>query len=174
LAALRLEPFFVAAMRDNDMVADRLQLAVDQLKSHRTALIHGDVSPKNVLIHISRPPVLLDAECACWADPAFDVAFLCAHLLLKSAHMSRFRDWFYETVNRLVAAYEPSAPEPVSDRLILLVPALVLARVDGKSPVEYLAERARMKVRNTALQLLSEPPATFRELVVEWREAFFP
>jgi aminoglycoside phosphotransferase (APT) family kinase protein len=174
LTALRLEPFFVAAMRDNDMVEDRLQLAIDQIKSHRTALIHGDVSPKNVLIHISRPPVLLDAECACWADPAFDVAFLCAHLLLKASHMSRFRDWFYETVNRAVAAYDAAAPEPVSDRLVLLAPALVLARVDGKSPVEYLAERVRMKVRSTAVQLLMEPPATFKELVTAWRQAFFP
>jgi aminoglycoside phosphotransferase (APT) family kinase protein len=174
LTALRLEPFFLAAMRGNDMVEDRLQLAVEYTKNHRTALIHGDVSPKNVLIHISRPPVLLDAECACWADPAFDVAFLCAHLLLKASHMSQFRDWFYETVNRVVAAYEPAAPEPVSDRLILLVPALALARVDGKSPVEYLTEKVRMKVRNTALHLLMTPPATFRELVVAWRQAFFP
>ena len=174
LTALRLEPFFVAAMRDNAFVEHRLQAAVELMQTHRTALIHGDVSPKNVLIHISRPPVLLDAECACWADPAFDVAFLCAHLLLKSAHMSRFRDWFYETVNRVVAAYEPAAPEPVSDRLILLVPALVLARVDGKSKVEYLKDQVQTRVRNTALRLLEQPPATFRELVVDWRQAFFP
>lgn len=174
LEALRLEPFFVAAMRDNAFVAHRLREVVDLLKSHRTAVIHGDVSPKNVLIHISRPPVLLDAECACWADPAFDVAFLCAHLLLKAAHMSRYRDWFYETVHRVVAAYEPAAPEPVSDRLILLVPALLVARVDGKSTVEYLSDKVRTKVRNNALRLLEVPPATFRAVVDDWREAFFP
>jgi len=174
LTALRLEPFFVAAMRHNAFVEHRLQAAVDLMQTHRTALIHGDVSPKNVLIHISRPPVLLDAECACWADPAFDVAFLCAHLLLKSAHMSRFRDWYYETTNRVVAAYEPAAPEPVSARLILLVPALILARVDGKSKVEYLKDKVQTKVRNTALHLLEKPPATFGDLVVDWRQAFFP
>ena len=174
LTALRLEPFFVAAMRDNAFVEHRLEEAVHLMQTHRTALIHGDVSPKNVLIHISRPPVLLDAECACWADPAFDVAFLCAHLLLKSAHMSRFRDWYYETTNRVVAAYEPAAPEPVSARLILLVPALILARVDGKSKVEYLKDKVQTKVRNTALHLLEKPPATFGDLVVDWRQAFFP
>jgi len=174
LTALRLEPFFVAAMRDNAFVAHRLREAVDHLKTYRTALVHGDVSPKNVLIHISRPPVLLDAECACWADPAFDVAFLCAHLLLKAAHMSRFRDWFYETVHRVVAAYEPAAPEPVSDRLILLVPALMVARVDGKSTVEYFVDKVRTKVRDNALRLLAEPPATFRALVEDWRKTFFP
>jgi aminoglycoside phosphotransferase (APT) family kinase protein len=174
LTALRLEPFFVAAMRDNAFVAHRLREAVDLLKTHRTALIHGDVSPKNVLIHISRPPVLLDAECACWADPAFDVAFLCAHLLLKAAHMSRFRDWFYETAYRVVAAYEPAAPEPVGDRLILLVPALMVARVDGKSTVDYFTDKVRTKVRDNALRLLEQPPATFRALVADWRQTFFP
>ena len=117
LSALRLEPFFVAAAAANPEVSQRLLETVEHLRSYRTALIHGDVSPKNILIHISRPPVLLDAECACWADPAFDVAFLAAHLLLKASHMSSFRDWFYETIKRLVDAYEPVAPEPVSERL---------------------------------------------------------
>ena len=97
LSALRLEPFFVAAVDATPKSRSACAKSSMHLRSYRTALIHGDVSPKNILIHISRPPVLLDAECACWADPAFDVAFLCAHLLLKSAHMARFRDWFYET-----------------------------------------------------------------------------
>jgi Ser/Thr protein kinase RdoA (MazF antagonist) len=174
LSALRLEPFFVAAARDNPEVEHRLLEAVDHLKTYRTALIHGDVSPKNVLIHISRPPVLLDAECACWADPAFDVAFLNAHLLLKSAHVSRFRDWFYETIRRLMEAYDAAAPEPVGDRLLLLVPALLLARVDGKSPADYLNDKVRNKVRATALRLLLEPSRSFAAMVEDWRLTFYP
>jgi fructosamine-3-kinase len=174
LTALRLEPFFIAAARDNPNVEHRLLEAVDSMKRHRTALIHGDVSPKNILIHITRPPVLLDAECACWADPAFDVAFLVAHLLLKASHVSRYRDWFYETIRRLMQAYEVAAPEPVSQRLLLLVPALALARVDGKSPAEYLSDKVRTKVRNTALRLLREPSASFAAMVDDWRLTFYP
>ncbi len=174
LTALRLEPFFVAAARDNPEVEHRLLETVDHLKTYRTALIHGDVSPKNILIHISRPPVLLDAECACWADPAFDVAFLAAHLLLKAAHVSRFRDWFYETIRRLLEAYERAAPEPVAERLLLLVPALLVARVDGVSPVEYLNDKVRTKARTHALRLLLEPSASFKEMVEDWRQAFYP
>jgi aminoglycoside phosphotransferase (APT) family kinase protein len=174
LSALRLEPFFVAAAAANPEVSQRLLETVEHLRSHRTALIHGDVSPKNILIHISRPPVLLDAECACWADPAFDVAFLAAHLLLKASHMASYRDWFYETIKRLIDAYEPIAPEPVGERLCLLVPALLLARVDGKSPVEYLNPKVRAKVRANALRCLLTPPASFTQLVTDWRLAFFP
>jgi 5-methylthioribose kinase len=174
LSALRLEPFFIAPIRDNPQVEQRLLEVVDHLKRHRTALIHGDVSPKNILIHISRPPVLLDAECACWADPAFDVAFLTAHLLLKSAHVARYRDWFYETIRRLIEAYERAAPEPVSERLLLLVPALLLARVDGKSPVDYFNDRVRTKVRTHALRLLLEPSESIAALVEDWRLTFYP
>ncbi len=174
LSALRLEPFFVAAMDANPEAAHRLREAVDHLTTYRTALIHGDVSPKNILIHISRPPVLLDAECACWADPAFDVAFLCAHLFLKSAHVSRYRAWFYETIRRLLAAYEVAAPEPVNERLLLLVPALLIARVDGKSPADYMNEKVRTKVRATALRLLLDPSPSIADFIEDWRLTFFP
>ena len=174
LSALRLEPFFVAAMDANPEAAHRLREAVDHLTTYRTALIHGDVSPKNILIHISRPPVLLDAECACWADPAFDVAFLCAHLFLKSAHVSRYRAWFYETIRRLLAAYEVAAPEPINERLLLLVPALLIARVDGKSPADYMNEKVRTKVRATALRLLLDPSPSIADFIEDWRLTFFP
>ena len=88
--------------------------------------------------------------------------------------MAGFRDWFYETINRLVDAYEPAAPEPVSERLCLLVPALLLARVDGKSPVEYLNPKVRAKVRANAVRFLLTPPASFTQLVKDWRLAFSP
>ena len=174
LSALRLEPFFVAAAQANPEVSQRLLEVVEHLRSYRTALIHGDVSPKNILTDISRPPVLLDAECACWADPAFDVAFLAAHLLLKASHMASLRDSFFETIKRVIDAYEPAAPEPVSERLCLLVPALLLARVDGKSPVEYLNPKVRATVRANALRFLLTPPTSFTQLVKDWRLAFFP
>ena len=174
LEALRLEPYFIAAGEHNPQVEERLYEIVLHLRNYRTALVHGDVSPKNILIHISRPPALLDAECACWADPAFDVAFLVSHLLLKSAHLGGFRNWCYETNRRLVEAYEAAAPEPVSERLCFLVPALLLARVDGKSPVEYLKDREKTKVRDTAVRTLLHPPASFAEFADDWRKTFYP
>jgi aminoglycoside phosphotransferase (APT) family kinase protein len=170
---LRLEPYFVAAAEENPWVETRLFEAIEHLRHYRTALIHGDVSPKNVLIHKTRPPVLLDAECACWGDPAFDVAFLASHLLLKSAHMSRFRGWFYESNRRLVESYEAAA-EPVSERLCLLVPALILARIDGKSPVDYFTDKVRSKVRDTAVRVLQQPPASYATFCDDWRKTFYP
>jgi aminoglycoside phosphotransferase (APT) family kinase protein len=174
LNALRLEPYFIAAGEHNPQVEARLYEIVLHLRNYRTALVHGDVSPKNILIHVSRPPVLLDAECACWADPAFDVAFLASHLFLKSAHMGGFRHWFYETIGRLVETYEAAAPEPVAERLCFLVPALLLARIDGKSPVEYLKDKVKTKVRDTAVRTLLHPPESFAAFAEDWKKTFHP
>ena len=177
LSALRLEPFFVAAIRDNPEVEHRLLRGGGPSERHTAPRsIHGDVSPKNILIHISRPPVLLDAECACWADPAFDVAFLCrapvAEIRARIA-LSRLVLRDDQTPDRSLRARRARAR--CNERLLLLVPALLVARVDGKSPVEYLNEKVRTKVATHALRLLLDPSASIhRDSVEDWRLTFYP
>jgi len=41
----------------------------------------------------------------------------------------------------------------------------MLARVDGKSPVEYLSDVSRALVRTFAREALSAPPASLADLV---------
>ena len=74
LSALRLEPFFVAAMEANPEAAHRLREAVDHLRRYRTALIHGDFSPKNILIHLAAAGDRR-RRMRLFGDPAFDLAF---------------------------------------------------------------------------------------------------
>ncbi len=172
--ALRLEPFFIATIERNPELRDVLTGLVEQQQAHRTALVHGDFSPKNVLVHQSRPPVLLDAECANWGDPAFDVAFMLCHLLLKAAHLQTLNHWLYETANRFKAAYERDAPESVDDRLALLVPALMLARLDGKSPVEYLTDAfVRKRLRASLLRSIEHPHPTGSDFMAAWQAEYF-
>src|SRR6185436_8545477 len=79
---IRLEPYLLATAARHPAHADALRGLVAQTQAHACALVHGDVSPKNILVGAAGP-VLLDAECACWGDPAFDLAFVLNHLLLK-------------------------------------------------------------------------------------------
>lgn len=172
--ALRLEPFFVATIERNPELRDVLGSLIAQQQLHRTALVHGDFSPKNVLVHQSRPPVLLDAECANWGDPAFDVAFMLCHLLLKAAHLQTLNHWLYETANRFKAAYERDAPEPVEDRLALLVPAIMLARLDGKSPVEYLTDAfVRKRMRASLIRAIEQPHGSGSAFLAAWQAEYF-
>jgi 5-methylthioribose kinase len=148
--AIRLEPYLVATGRKHaDLDAELLEL-VSQTAGNRLALVHGDVSPKNILVG-PQGPVFLDAECAWYGDPAFDLAFCLNHLLLKCVWVPRAREGFLECFRALSSSYlERFSPANLEERSARLLPALLLARVDGKSPVEYLDEAGKAFVRARA------------------------
>ena len=80
--AIRLEPYLVATGRRHPDLAPALDALVARTAGTKRTLVHGDVSPKNILVG-PRGPIFLDAECAWYGDPAFDLAFCLNHLLLK-------------------------------------------------------------------------------------------
>src|SRR5258706_8741709 len=143
--AIRLEPYLLAAGRIHASLVKRLNELVEITSRTRLALVHGDVSPKNILVG-PQGPVFLDAECAWYGDPAFDLAFCLNHLLLKGLWVPVRRSAFLQCYDVLAEAYladvtcEPRAG--IEARAAALLPGLLLARVDGKSPVEYLKSDA--------------------------------
>jgi aminoglycoside phosphotransferase (APT) family kinase protein len=166
-AALRIEPYFHVTARRNPSVADRLRELAERTASTRVALVHGDLSPKNILAG-PHGPVILDAECAWFGDPAFDLAFCLTHLLLKSVvrpdRAEQLQDSAYALVTGHIAhlSWEPSPG--FEKRVAALLPALLLARVDGASPVEYLVEEVdQARVRAAAMGLLTTPAGAIVE-----------
>ena len=140
--------------------------------STRLALVHGDISPKNILCGPAGP-VILDAECAWYGDPAFDLAFVLNHLLLKCAWLPAAGPAFLNAFDALFQAYRAGIdwePAPALERRAArLLGGLLLARIDGKSPVEYLThESQRDPVRQVARALLLRPP----DSIVQVRAAF--
>jgi aminoglycoside phosphotransferase (APT) family kinase protein len=170
--ALRLAPYLrQSAFRHPDL-ATRLVAMADRTAAARVALVHGDVSPKNILCGPAGP-VLLDAECAWYGDPAFDLAFCSAHLLLKCVWRPAHIDEYLGSFTALHLAYFPGVNwEPAADleaRAAELTAAILLARVDGKSPAEYLqAESDRSFVRTAARELITRTPTTLAELAAAW------
>jgi Ser/Thr protein kinase RdoA (MazF antagonist) len=137
--------------------------------------VHGDVSPKNILIG-PQGPVFLDAECAWYGDPAFDGAFCLNHLLLKCLWRPSAAAAFLSCFDTLSAAWlahaqwEPRAA--LEARTARLLPGLLLARVDGKSPVEYLtAARDVAHVRRVAGDLLARPVSSLDAVRERWASA---
>ena len=172
--ALRLEPYLLhTADLHPDLGAVLRDLAARTLAT-RLALIHGDVSPKNILLG-PRGPVFLDAECAWYGDPAFDLAFCLNHLLLKCLWVPAARADLLDCFDALRGAHlDGNDWEPRGDleeRAAHLLPALLLARVDGKSPVEYLTEDDKETVRRSARCLLSHPVDTLQGVRAAWSEA---
>ena len=172
--AIRLDPYLLAAGRRHPDLAATLDALVEQTRAHAIALVHGDVSPKNILVGPDGP-VFLDAECAWWGDPAFDLAFCLNHLLLKCLWTPVARGGFLAAFDSLADAYlrgvdwEPAAR--LEQRAAALLPGLLLARVDGKSPVEYLRDDAeRDLVRRVARRFLAAPVDRLHAVAAGWRE----
>jgi aminoglycoside phosphotransferase (APT) family kinase protein len=173
--AIRLEPYLLATAERHPELAAALERLVATTAATRIALVHGDVSPKNILIGAAGP-VLLDAECAWWGDPAFDLAFCLNHLLLKCLWTAPATPAFLAAFDALATAYlegvDWEAMAAIEARAAALLPGLLLARVDGKSPVEYLHDEAdRERVRRVAGALLRRPVARLGEVAAAWRDA---
>lgn len=173
--AIRLEPYLVETARVHPLAADRLHALVERTAATRRVLVHGDVSPKNILLGPAGP-VLLDAECAWFGDPAFDLAFCLNHFLLKAAHLPASAAALLAAGRVLATAYLAHArwePAPdVAQRAAALLPGLTLARIDGKSPVEYLQEPQRQRVRATTLAFLGAPVQSLDNLLARWGQHF--
>ncbi|MBY6687751.1 phosphotransferase [Rhodococcus sp. BP-149] len=150
---LRVDPYMTSTARRHEDLAAAIRATAERTMSTRRVLIHGDVSPKNILLGDSGP-VLLDAECAWFGDPAFDVAFVLAHLMLKTMVVSHKVDELLASAALLVASYMKhvtwESHRALSARVAQLLPLLLLARIDGLSPVEYLDDHQRDGVRSAA------------------------
>ena len=167
--ALRLSPYLRTLAERTPDLAPKILAVLERTASHRLALVHGDVSPKNILIsRRDGHPVLLDAECAWYGDPAFDAAFCINHLLLKAIHLPPLRTELLAAAKGFFETWISGLPTDHTDaetRVAALLPCLMLARVDGKSPVEYLDIAAKATVRAAARPLIAQSPASIAELI---------
>ncbi len=170
--AIRLEPYLVATAYRHADLKNALLSLVERTANLKACLVHGDVSPKNILCG-PRGPVFLDAECAWYGDPAFDLAFCLNHLLLKCLWVPPSRHDFLACFDTLYRAYLGEAAfEGIEARTASLLPALLLARVDGKSPVEYLTQESqRQTVRRAARPLIASPVDTLEQVRRAWQES---
>jgi 5-methylthioribose kinase len=174
--SIRLEPYLLATARHHPDCGDALARLAETTATSKRALVHGDVSPKNILVEAGGAgPILLDAECAWYGDPAFDLAFCLNHMLLKCLWRPRWRDDYLGCFDALAASYlagvdwEPA--DAIEERAARLLPGLLLGRVDGKSPVEYLTdERDKERVRRAARALLLDPVAKLGAVREAWRQ----
>lgn len=161
--SLRLDPYYrSAAARQPAAAAFYERLIADTLAVQLT-VVHGDYSPKNVLLHAGRL-ILLDHEVIHFGDSAFDLGFALTHLLSKAHHLPAQRTAFLEAAHVFWASYggaaEHLATTPdLESRAVRHTLGCLLARVDGRSPLEYLTESERARQRAAVLGFIGRPPA---------------
>jgi 5-methylthioribose kinase len=173
--SLRLEPYWeYTADRVPEARAYLLALLAD-VRARPLTLVHGDYSPKNVLVHADRL-VLLDHEVIHWGDPAFDLGFGHTHLLAKALHVPGRRVAFADASKRHWRLYRETIGDApwaadLEPRAVRATLGCLLARVDGRSPLEYLPADERDIQRRAALALMADPPATYDALADRWLAA---
>lgn len=168
--ALRVDPFLLYVAERDAELAPTLRALANDLMSRKIALVHGDVSPKNILIS-DEGPVFLDAECAVYGDPAFDLAFCTTHLLLKAVWSDDTR--MNEAAAAMVDAYRRGIDWEDADDLLLragsLTAALLLARVEGKSLAPYLIDAGHKAIVREQARALIVAPRSIDALVTYWK-----
>jgi aminoglycoside phosphotransferase (APT) family kinase protein len=167
--SLRLEPYYLYTAGREPEAGPFLRALVEQTRAARDTLVHGDFSPKNVLVRDGRL-VLLDLEVVHFGDGAFDVGFALAHLLSKANHVEARRAAFLEGARLFWSTYAeraagPALSDPWRRRAARHALACLLARVSGRSPLEYLRPEERERQRRAALALMADPPAGIPEVV---------
>jgi 5-methylthioribose kinase len=169
---LRLDPYYRQVARVHPDLRPELEGLIDSVWQHRRCLVHGDFSPKNLLVSPGEV-LLIDFEVGHFGDPAFDLGFFLTHLVLKCIWAGERHDEYLRLITQFWEAYRTRlelrvASAEVADlqkRMLLNLAGCLLARVDGKSRVEYLSPPAQDKVRGIARRWLVKPPQTLQAAV---------
>lgn len=170
---LRVDPYLRATGVRHPEVSDAIHAEASRLLGTRECLVHGDYSPKNML-HRAGRLVVLDCEVAWFGDGAFDLAFLLNHLCLKALYHAPSETPLPGMIRRVRAAYRSQVPghaDAVEARVARLLPMLLLARVDGKSPVEYLDPDRQALTRCHAVRLIRGADAGLDDVIARWLDA---
>jgi hypothetical protein len=169
---LRIEPYYLYAAEKVPSARTFLTELVMSTREHQLCLVHGDFSPKNILVRADKL-VLLDHEVAHFGDPAFDIGFSAAHLLSKANHLDEHRVAFHDASIRYWTVYwsrlcTEAWARDLESRAVRNILACLLARVAGRSLLEYLSEAQRERQQRVVLELITKPPNGVPDLVTRF------
>lgn len=170
--SLRLEPYYLYTAGRIPRAADFYRTLSQETMHHRHSLVHGDFSPKNTLIYQDRL-ILLDYEVVHFGDPAFDVGFALTHFLSKANHLRSERSslataalLFWNIYRKEVKSLEWTAE--LESRAVRHTLGCLLARVAGKSTLEYLTLQEVARQQEVVLQLITNNPTNVENLISEF------
>jgi 5-methylthioribose kinase len=164
---LRIDPYYRTTASRHPELRQEFDDLIGTSLEIRTSLVHGDYSPKNMLV-LGENIFLIDFEVVHWGDPSFDAAFLMNHLFLKAFHQPaasrQFIALVYDFWKTLFAALGPETALGFEVMTLRHLGALMLARIDGKSPAEYIQDEAtKERVRRAATRILVEAPRSLED-----------
>ncbi len=167
--SLRLEPYYQYTAAHHPEVAPFYAALITETRQQLLTIVHGDYSPKNILVHHDQL-ILLDHEVIHFGDPAFDIGFSLTHLLSKAHHVMPQRELFLQAAQLYWTTYLETLDavtwgNALEQRAVRHTLACLLARVDGRSPLEYLTEAQRQTQRRITQNMMHSVPTTIVDLI---------
>jgi 5-methylthioribose kinase len=177
---LRIDPYYRTLAKTHADAAPAIEALIHSLAEHPRSLVLGDFSPKNLLISPGGL-MMVDFETGHYGDPAFDLGFFLSHLVLKSCHKRprhaeylALGDAFWSTYFSALVPRIPSQElASLRRRGVLNFASCGWARLDAKSPVEYLTDPARRDLmRQLCREILSTQPGDWPDIITMCRRYF--
>lgn len=165
---LRIDAYLLATGAKHPALRSQFETEAARMGAARECLVHGDFTPKNILVN-DDCMILLDCEVAWYGEPAFDLASLLNHFALKALLHAPNDAGMKAMIQEFWLAYQRTHPYPeIETRVARLLLMLMLARVDGKSPVEYLAPGRQEIVRDFVQRQLPAQNFSLSHITDEW------
>jgi 5-methylthioribose kinase len=170
---LRIDPYYRHAASVREEFRPALERLIDSVNRHQLSLVHADFSPKNLLVY-SDGLMMVDFETGHYGDPAFDVGFFLSHLILKAFHFAPGHLAYLLQTEAFWPSYEKALRKTAGEtaycdlvgRGILHFAGCALARLDGKSGIDYLGDEARRdQVRQLCRDVFEAEPTTWKWVV---------
>jgi aminoglycoside phosphotransferase (APT) family kinase protein len=171
--SLRLEPYYLYTAQRVAAAAGFLKALAQETLRQKLSLVHGDFSPKNALIYQGKL-ILLDYEVVHFGDPAFDVGFALTHFLSKAHHLLPKRRLLLDSTALFWPTYlkeiTPLGWEAFEARVVRHTLGCLLARVAGKSPLEYLTSQEGGRQQDVVLRMIANPPTCIEHLIHDFMQ----
>ncbi len=173
--SLRVEPYYLYSYAFEPRARVFLNDAILETRRTRDTLVHGDYSPKNILVRDGKL-ILLDHEVIHFGEPAFDVGFAMTHLLSKAHHLPHHRAGFLNAARTFWQTYRGGIDQVpwldrIDERCVSHTLGCLLARVVGRSPLEYMDEAERHRQRKLVVRLMQSPPPSMPRLIDDFVRA---
>lgn len=177
---LRVDPYYRTLMEAQPAMRAPLERLIASLDENPLSLVHADFSPKNLLV-FADGLMMVDFETGHYGDPAFDLGFFLSHLVLKAALHAPRHEPFLQLTEAFRQAYDAAMQPLVGGQQLASLWARGMqnfagcawARLDAKSPVEYLTqEQRREQVRAVCRAIFEQQPSDWSQVVARCMASF--
>lgn len=170
--SLRIEPYYSYTAEQVTEAALFLRSLIDDTRDIQLTVVHGDYSPKNILVYQNRL-ILLDHEVIHFGDPAFDIGFSMTHLLSKAHHLPEQGPALAQAALQYWQTYRDALYgldwiDALESRAVQHTLACLLARVAGRSKLEYFDEAERNRQKKVVLKMIQNTPRQMFDLIQQF------